>query len=115
MFGFIKKLFGNKYDRDIKTIMPIVDKIKAAYADLENISTDDLRNKTQEFRARIAEHLKLIDQDIASIQNSIEETESVTKKQQLFEDLDKLKKERDEEIEDVLNEILPEAFALPPL
>lgn len=112
MFGFLKKLFGDKYDRDIKAIMPIVDKIKTIYAGLSSISNDELRNKTHDFRARIADHLKDIDNDIAAVQADIDATNDVIKKQQLFAEMDKLKNERDEDIEVVLNEILPEAFAV---
>lgn len=112
MFGFIKKLFGNKYDRDIKAIMPIVDKINEEYALLENVSNDELRNKTLAFRETIAEHLKSIDEEIADVQKEIDASENIFKKQELFAEMDKLKKERDEEIEEVLKEILPEAFAV---
>ncbi|WMX15063.1 preprotein translocase subunit SecA [Aureispira sp. CCB-E] len=112
MFGFLKKLFGDKYDRDIKTILPIVEKIKDEYAKLTSVSNDVLRNKTLEFKDRIAEHLKTIDSEIAAIQSDIDATEDVLKKQNLFAEIDTLKKERDEEIEVVLNEILPEAFAV---
>ena len=112
MFGFIKKLFGNKYDRDIKAIMPIVDKINEEYALLENVSNDELRNKTLAFRETIAEHLKSIDEEIADVQKEIDASENIFKKQELFTEMDKLKKERDEEIEEVLKEILPEAFAV---
>lgn len=112
MFGFLKKLFGDKYTRDIKTIMPIVDDIKAEYASLAAVSNDALRNKTIEFRTRINEHLTTIDGEITQLQAEIDGTDSVLKKQTLFEDIDKLKKERDEEIEVVLHQILPEAFAV---
>lgn len=112
MFGFLKKLFSSKYDRDIKAITPIVDKIKEEYALLEKISNDELRGKTLEFRATIAQHLKSIDDEIAEIQKDIDKTESILKKQEFFVEMDKLKKERDAAIEVVLNKILPEAFAV---
>ena len=64
MLGFIKKLFGNKYERDINTIMPLVDKIKEEYELLSALSHDELRNKTNEFRSIIHEHLKSIDAEI---------------------------------------------------
>ncbi|MCH2021588.1 MAG: preprotein translocase subunit SecA [Saprospiraceae bacterium] len=112
MFGFIKKLFGNKYERDIKAIMPIVDKIKEEYELLDDISNDELRNKTLGFRQIIAEHLKPIDDEIDELQEEVDAEADIFKKQELFAEIDKLKKERDEDLEDVLNEILPEAFAV---
>ena len=55
----LSKLFGgNKYEKDIKAIMPLVEQIKVEYAKLEKISNDELRNKTPEFRRRIKDHLK---------------------------------------------------------
>jgi preprotein translocase subunit SecA len=112
MFGFIKKIFGNKYDRDIKVMMPAVEKAKEEYALLANVSNDELRNKTIEFRARIARHLKPIDTEIAAIQAEVDATDLITKKQELFAEIDELKKERDKEIETILTELLPEAFAV---
>jgi len=112
MFGFLKKLFGDKYDRDIKTILPIVENIKEEYAKLASVSNDVLRSKTLDFRNRIAEHLKTIDGEITALQSDIDATENVLKKQELFTEIDTLTKERDEEIETILNEILPEAFAV---
>jgi len=112
MFGFLKKLFGNKYDRDIKAIMPKIERIHEEYAKLSILSHDELRNKTLEFRSRIKEHLSAIDSDITSLNTDIQATQSIAKKEELFKELDTLKKERDEEIEVVLDNILPEAFAV---
>ncbi len=112
MFGFLKKLFGDKYTRDIKTITPIVEEIKAEYAQLATVSNDSLRNKTIEFRQRIADHLNAINEEVAQLQTEIDETENVLEKQRLFEEIDALGKERDTEIEVILDTILPEAFAV---
>jgi len=112
MFGFIKKLFGNKYERDIKTVMPQVDSIKEEYALLETVSNDELRNKTIEFRATIAEFLKEIDQEIDGLKKKVEATDDIDQKQDIFTEIDKLGKERDEDIEQVLKDILPQAFAV---
>lgn len=112
MFGFIKKLFGNKYERDIKTVMPIVDSINEEFALLESVSNDELRNKTLEFKAKIAEFLKEIDDEINELKAQVEQTEDIDQKQDLFTEIDKLNKERDEDIEQVLKEILPHAFAV---
>ena len=60
MFGFLKKLFGNKQERDIKVILPIVDDINNEYKKLSGLSNDELRNKTLEFRNEIKEYLTQI-------------------------------------------------------
>lgn len=112
MFGFLKKLFGDKYDRDVKNIMPIVDEIKAQFEQLSTISDDALREKTHDFRRRIKDHLSEIDAEIQTLKETIDQTDDVLKKQDLFNEVDGINKERDQEIEDILNEILPEAFAV---
>lgn len=112
MFGFLKKVFGNKYDRDIKGVMPIVEQIKSEFQGLATVSDDALRQKTHEFRDRISSHLQNIDGELAELNAQIDQTESVRKKQELFQEVDALTKERDEQIEGILEEILPEAFAV---
>ncbi|MCB0628176.1 MAG: preprotein translocase subunit SecA [Lewinella sp.] len=108
----VKKIFGNKYERDVKTYMPIVDEINEIYDSLHNISNDELRNKSLEFRARIAEHLAGIDEDIQNLREQAEEEEDLFQKEGYFTEIDKLKEERDTHLEDILKEILPEAFAV---
>ncbi|MCP4441009.1 MAG: preprotein translocase subunit SecA [Aureispira sp.] len=112
MFGFLKKVFGNKYDRDVKTILPIVDEINSYFQKYQSLSHDELRNKTVEFRSRIKAHLSAIDEEMESIRTEATETSNIDKKQELFDDIDNLVEERDEQIEEVLKELLPEAFAV---
>ncbi len=112
MLNFVKKLFGTKYERDVKTYSPIVDQINDMAEDLEKVSNDELRNMTLEFRRRIAEHLSEIDEEIKQIQAEAAEEEDLTHKEALFGEIDKLKEERDEQLEIILKEILPEAFAV---
>ena len=63
MIKFLKKLFGNKYDRDLKELHPLVEEINQYCASYQSLSNDALRNKTLEFRASIAEGLKSIDDE----------------------------------------------------
>ena len=112
MFKFIKKLFGTKYDRDEKHYMPFVNQTNAEFEQLRSYSNDQLRNRTLEFRARIAEHLSGIDEDIQSIQEQAKAEKDLQAKESLFKDLDELQKERDKHLEEILKEILPEAFAV---
>ena len=112
MFKFIKKLCGTKYDKDKSLYQPIVELVHEAEEKLTNISHDDLRNRTNEFRAQIADHLSGIDADIKSIKEEAETTEDFHRKEELFIESDELLKERDKHLEEILKEILPEAFAV---
>lgn len=112
MFGFLRKLFGNKHERDVKEILPIVDQINNEYKKLGSLSNDDLRNKTFEFRAIIKEYLKDIDNDIRELKNAAQQTEDISKKQDFFAEVDKLVKRRNQLIEEILEKILPQAFAV---
>ncbi len=111
MLGFLKKVFGTKYDKDVKSINPYVDKTNEFFRQYESLSNDELRNKTLDFRARIADHLSQIDEEITGVKETIEAETDVSQKEDLYRQLDEYKKERDKHLEDVLLEILPEAFA----
>ncbi|MEO1627156.1 MAG: preprotein translocase subunit SecA [Bacteroidota bacterium] len=106
------KIFGTKYDRDIATYMPIVRKVNEEFEKLANVSHDELRNKTLDFRKRIAEHLAGIDEDIKTITQDAIDEQDFGQKEALFQQVDDLKKERDKHLEDILKELLPEAFAV---
>ena len=67
MFNFLKKVFGTKYDRDVATYGPVVDDINEYFEEYNKLTNDELRNKTHEFRERIAEHLVGINEDIAAL------------------------------------------------
>lgn len=112
MFNLIKKVFGTKYDRDVKQYSARVTEINEHFRSYQTISHDELRNKTFEFRNRIKEHLKGIDDDISDLKNKSEEKEDILVKEHMYNDIDKLIKERDGHLEDILRELLPEAFAV---
>ena len=114
MGNVFAKLFGTKSDRDVKRLMPVVDKINEQYATLHKISNDELRGKTREFKDRIEEHLKDWNERIREIDKEVSENYELTpqEKEELFAEYDKLQKERDQELENILWEILPEAFAV---
>jgi len=115
MLGFISKIFGgSKSEKDVKKIEPYVGKINQFFSSYESISNDELRNKTLEFRQRIKEHLSEIDAEIAAKNASAEELpfNDLMGKDAVYQEVDKLKKDRDKKIEEALEEILPEAFAV---
>jgi preprotein translocase subunit SecA len=113
MLGFLSKLFGgNKSERDVKSISPVVQKINEEFEKLKSLPIDELRHKTQDFRARIAAHLADIDKEITQKQEAADAEEDVTVKDAYYQEIDTLKKDRDKQLEVVLKEILPEAFAV---
>ncbi len=113
MIGFLSKLFGgSKSDKDVKAIQPVVTEINAHFEALSALSNDQLRNKTQEFRARIKEYLVNIDAQIAEKKAEAEQLEDFQERENIYNDVDKLVKARDTQIEEILKEIMPEAFAV---
>jgi preprotein translocase subunit SecA len=113
MFNFLKKLLGGtKSERELKEFTPLVNQINQEFEKLRNISNDELRNKTLEFRAKIKDYVSEIDTDINNIRAKAIETTNISEKEDLFEQIDTLIKERDNAMEDVLKQILPEAFAV---
>ncbi|TSD62964.1 preprotein translocase subunit SecA [Inquilinus sp. KBS0705] len=114
MLDFFSKLFGSKSERDVKGITPIVEKVKAAFEKLDQLSNDELRAKTISFKETIAAGLESIDAEIQAIKARTE-TEldmEVSEKVELYTQLDKLEKDRNKELEVILMNILPEAFAV---
>ena len=115
MLGFFSKMFGgSKSEKDIKEITPLVDQINKHFASYQSISNDQLRNKTLEFRQRIREHLSPIDTEIADLSKQADELlfSDINGKDALYQQVDKLKKDRDQHIEQALKQLLPEAFAV---
>jgi preprotein translocase subunit SecA len=113
IYNVVTKIFGSKSERDLKTITPYVPLINEAYAKLQSISDDELRNQTSQFKARIAEYLSDIDAEIASLKaQTAAEGMDMLAKDSVFQQIDKLQKDRDVELEKILLEILPEAFAV---
>lgn len=115
MIGILAKLFGgSKSDKDVKKLQPIVVQVNRHYDEMQSLSNDELRNKTQEFRARIQDHLSDIDQEIANrkAEADSQDREDIHTREAIYNEIDKLIKKRDEQIEEILNMILPEAFAV---
>lgn len=112
LVDIIKKVFGSKSERDMKQVRPILEKVLAAYKDIDKLSNDELRARTEELKKKIREREEPFEKRIAEIKEHLESDIPVSEKEKLATESDKLVKEEDEEIEKVLNEILPEAFAI---
>ena len=110
----ITKIFGKKSDKDLKEILPRVEKIKEEFAKLGNLTTDDLRAKTADFKRRIDEHLKETTEEIKELEKEAEENLDLELhlKEEIYRKIDILKTEVKTSTEEILNELLPEAFAV---
>ena len=109
--GIITKLFGNKAQKDMKAIQPIVDQIKAAYETIDALSNDDLRAHSYALMDQLQAAVKPQKDRIAELKASIEET-PIDKREKIYNEVDKLEKEIKEVYEKKLSEILPEAYAI---
>jgi preprotein translocase subunit SecA len=110
----LAKVFGTKSARDIKELSPRVILINEAFQKLQNLSDEELRAKTQEIKGIVQSDLQDIDDKIAGIRKNIEElpADQVHAKDALYSKIDKLEKERDEALEESLDKVLVDAFAI---
>ena len=107
----VTKLFGNKAQKDMRAIQPVVDKIKAEYEKIDKLSNDELRAYSASLMAKVAERVADKKARIAELRASIEELE-IDKREKVYNEIDKLEKEIKESYKAVLDEILPEAYAI---
>ena len=107
----LKMFVGDKSEKDVKSIQPIVEQIKALESEFEKLSLDELRNKTTSFKSKIKEATKAVDQQIIELQEKAENSEDIAEKEDIYAQIDTLKDEAYSISEGILNEILPEAFA----
>ncbi|MFO7998886.1 MAG: preprotein translocase subunit SecA [Bacteroidales bacterium] len=114
MLGLVKKIFGSKADRDFKEIKPYLEQIQLAYESVKELSNDQLRAKTQEFRERIKEYTDQEQKEISAILQQIETRYDmdIEEKEKLYNQIDELEKRQNDKTEEVLMEILPEAFSV---
>ena len=114
MANFLSKLFGSKSQRDLKEVRPFLDAALAVYPEIQALSNDALRAKTIEFRERIAQNVSEEEQELATLKARIEEEYEmpVSEKEELYKRIETLEKTSYDKTQEVLNDILPEAFAV---
>ncbi len=111
--GFFAKLFGNKAMRDNKALQPILNKTLEAYEKIKTLDIDALRHKTVEFKEYINNYIAEDEARIKELKLKAENNDlDLEKKNEIFEQVDKLEKQQLEKIEEALNNIMPEAFAV---
>jgi len=111
MLNVIKKIFGDKHEKSLKTLWPVVDVINAEYEKLKSLSDDELRGKTAEFKERISEYTAEIRKQIDDLKIRLRSDEDFDRNA-AYDELDTLQEGLNEEYEAVLDELLPEAFAV---
>src|SRR5258708_17703190 len=114
MLKLIAKIFGSKSEKDIKRMTPLVELAKLEGEKLVSISHDELRNKTLEIKEYINAKLKSIDDELAAFHQRIADHPEldIAEKESIFLQIDKTELERNKELETVLIEVLPQAFAI---
>ena len=113
LLGILGKLFGNKYDKDVKEITPLVDKINEEFSKLSSLSNNELREKTTEFKKQISDFISEEKSKIETLKEKSNLTETKTEeKEELYKEIDALEKTVIDKIEKILNTVLPQAFAV---
>lgn len=114
MLDIFRKLFGDKSKKDLKEINPYVDKVTEAYKDVEKLTNDELRAKTPEFKKRIADYISKEETEIVRLKEMMSSNPDmdVDEKEENYITIDKLSKASYDKTQEILNEILPEAFSV---
>ncbi len=107
----LKSLFGDKSSRDMKLIKPLVEKVKAAYPEIQKLTNDELRAKTKEIQAYIQDSAKEQKAQIEELKSKIEDT-PIDEREEIFAKIDKLDKEVLDIYEKALDEVMPVAFSI---
>ena len=109
----IGKFLGNKADRDMREVTPYVEKIRNAYEPLPQLSNDQLRERSVALKQKVTDFVAEEKSTLQALKSKAEDPEvDVSEKESIYKQIDKLDEEIDEKYEVVLNEILPEAFAV---
>jgi preprotein translocase subunit SecA len=114
MANFLTKLFGSKADRDNKELKPYLEKTLVVYETIKDLTNDELRNKTNEFRAKIAQAIQTEESRIAEIKEYLDTHYDIEieEKENLYKEVESLEKKSYQITQDILDEILPEAYAV---
>ena len=109
--NILQSIFGNKSTRDMKLIQPIVEKVKAAYPEIEALDNDALRARTQEIKRYVQDSAKAERAQVEELKAKIEDT-PIDERKVIFDQVDKIEKDILEIYEKALDEVLPVAFSI---
>jgi len=108
----IKTFVGDKAKKDVKALQPLVEEVKSFEASIEALSHDELRQKTSDFKSRIAKDREPIMEKIQALQSEVDTSDDVDRKESIYGEIDALNEEAYKVTENTLNDLLPEAFAV---
>ena len=111
MLKIIKKIFGDKYEKDLKQLLPIVTEINEYYESFKNLTDDELKNKTKEFKEKIQAHTEVTRKQIEELRTKLQTDEDFDRNS-VYDELDDLEETLNDQYEEILDQILPEAFAV---
>jgi preprotein translocase subunit SecA len=109
--NLVKKIFGDKHEKDLKLLWPVVDEINEEYEKINNLTDEQLKAKTEEFRQKINEYTKETREKIEELNIKLQSNEDFDR-QDAHDELDNLNEHLNEEYEEILDQLLPEAFAV---
>lgn len=109
----LKKLLGNKSDRDMKELVPIVGQVNAEWEKVKGLSNDELRAAADDLKAKIRAHIQEEQDEITELKRKVdEERPTIEEREEIYDRIDKLEEEIDKKVEEILTELLPAAFAI---
>ncbi|MDR3610766.1 MAG: preprotein translocase subunit SecA [Ignavibacteriaceae bacterium] len=111
MLEILKKIFGDKHTKDTKLLWPIVEEIKEEYEKIKDLTEDELRAKTAEFKEKIQNYTTELRQTIEEIKERLKSDEDFDR-QPLYDELSEKENELNDQYEEILDQLLPEAFAV---
>ena len=110
---FLTKIFGNKYDKDIKEITPYINKIKEVYPGIDSLSNDELRAKSEGLKKHLKDSVKPLEDKVQELKDKIEKEQiPIHQRDKIYKEIDKIKKDILEVLEKEMLNILPEAFSI---
>ncbi|MDH4069615.1 MAG: preprotein translocase subunit SecA [Ignavibacteria bacterium] len=112
MLPWLKKLFGSKHEKDVRTLTPRVEEINKFYAEFANLTEEELRSKTEQFREQIREAMKEITEEQAALKEKLKAVVDHAEREKLHSEQDELEKEYEEVLNETLDSLVPEAFAV---
>jgi len=111
--GILKKLFGDKSQKDLKELSPIIDQTAGVFSEIQQLSDDQLRDQSRIFKEEIISSYKMISDEVHELkQKASSENMSIQDKEALFEKVESLEKDENALIEEKLLELMPKAFAV---
>ena len=112
MFDVLKKIFGSKHEKDVQQLLPIVEEINRHFESYQSLSDDELRAKTAEFKKRIVDETAEINAHLLELHERLKTEIPFEEREKVYDEIDEGEKELHETIKEILDDILPEAFAV---